>query len=69
MKVLQIVKTNVGATWAFSQAKWLFDQGVDITTVIPVSVGGVADRLCQEFVGKSPDPRMAVKDDYQMLQS
>jgi len=29
----------------------------------------LADRLCQEFVGKSPDPRMAVKDDYQMLQS
>lgn len=47
MKVLQIVKTNVGATWAFSQAKWLFDQGVDITTVIPVSVGGVADRYHQ----------------------
>lgn len=27
------------------------------------------ERLCQEFVGKSPDPRMAVKEDYQMLQS
>ena len=48
MKVLQIVKTNVGATWAFPLCvKWLFDQGVDITTVIPVSVGGVADRYHQ----------------------
>ena len=35
MKVLQIVKTNEGANWAFNQAKWLHDNGVEIITVLP----------------------------------
>lgn len=44
MKVLQIVKTNKGATWAFIQAKWLFDNGVDIVTVLPSLDGGMAEK-------------------------
>lgn len=44
MKVLQIVKTNEGATWAFTQAKWLFDKGIDIITVLPSDNGGMAEK-------------------------
>ena len=44
MKVLQIVKTNEGATWAFAQAKWLFDNGVNIITVLPSIDGGMAEK-------------------------
>lgn len=44
MKVLQIVKTNEGATWAFAQAKWLFESGVQVATVLPSVNGGMADK-------------------------
>jgi glycosyltransferase involved in cell wall biosynthesis len=44
MKVLQVVKTNEGATWAFAQAKWLFENGVQIVTVLPSIHGGMADK-------------------------
>lgn len=44
MKILQIVKTNEGATWAFTQAKWLFDNGVDIATILPSTEGGMAEK-------------------------
>ena len=44
MRVLQIIKTNEGATWAFRQAKWLFDNGIDIITVLPTLEGGIAEK-------------------------
>lgn len=44
MKVLQIVKTNEGASWAFNQAKWLHDNGVEIITVLPEINGGMAEK-------------------------
>jgi len=44
VKVLQIVKTNEGATWAFNQAKWLHEHGVDIITILPCIHGGMAER-------------------------
>jgi len=47
MKVLQIVKTNDGASWAFSQAKWLYENGIDIVTVLPSIEGGVAEKYKQ----------------------
>lgn len=42
MKVIQIVKTNRGATWAYNQAKCLQNMGVDIVTVLPDDVSGYA---------------------------
>lgn len=42
MKVLQVVKTNRGATWAFNQAKHLQDLGVEMITVLPDSNEGYA---------------------------
>lgn len=44
MKVLQIVKTNVGASWAFNQSKWLIENGIDIVTVLPSINGGMAEK-------------------------
>lgn len=44
MKVLQIVKTNEGATWAFHQAKWLHEHGVEMITVLPCLKGGMAEK-------------------------
>lgn len=44
MKVLQIVKTNEGAIWAFNQAKWLHENGVEIITVLPEINGGMAEK-------------------------
>lgn len=44
MKVLQVVKTNEGALWAFNQAQWLFDNGVDIITILPSKEGGIAEK-------------------------
>ena len=35
MKILQVVKTNRGATWAFNQAKHRKELGVEIITVLP----------------------------------
>lgn len=42
MKILQVVKTNRGATWAFNQAKALKDNGVEIVTVLPDIESGYA---------------------------
>ena len=42
MKVIQVVKTNRGATWAFNQAKCLHDLGVDIITILPDDTSGYA---------------------------
>lgn len=42
MKVIQVVKTNRGATWAYNQAKYLHNMGVDIVTVLPDDVNGYA---------------------------
>lgn len=47
MKVLQIVKTNIGGTWAFNQAKWLHEHGVNIITVLPCIEGGMAEKYKQ----------------------
>ena len=44
MKILQVVKTNIGANWAFTQAKWLAEHGVDIVTVLPSLKGGMAEK-------------------------
>lgn len=42
MRVLQIVKTNDGATWAFNQAKKLSEMGVEIICMLPHTKGGMA---------------------------
>ena len=47
MKVIQVVKTNRGATWAYNQAKYLHNMGVDIVTVLPDDVNGYA-KICKE---------------------
>ncbi|MDV6038584.1 glycosyltransferase family 4 protein [Bacillus sp. SM-B1] len=44
MKILHVVKTNEGANWAFTQAQWLFNNGVDIVTVLPSINGGMAEK-------------------------
>lgn len=44
MKVLQIVKTSEGATWAFEQAKWLKENNVEVVTVIPNATGNIAKK-------------------------
>lgn len=44
MKILHIVKTNIGAKWAFDQAKWLHNNGIDIITVLPEITGGMAEK-------------------------
>ncbi|MFE4425942.1 glycosyltransferase family 4 protein [Peribacillus butanolivorans] len=51
MKILQIVKTNEGANWAFKQAQWLFNNGVDIVTVLPSINGGMAEKYKEEGMG------------------
>lgn len=47
MKVLQIVKTDIGAVWAFDQAKALSDRGIDIVTVLPNLNGKTANKYIQ----------------------
>ena len=42
MKIIQVVKTNRGATWAFNQAKCLHNMGIDIVTVLPEEESGHA---------------------------
>ena len=42
MKVIQVVKTNRGATWAYNQAKCLQNMGIDIVTVLPDDISGYA---------------------------
>lgn len=44
MKVLHIVKTSLGASWAYDQAKWLSENGVEMITVLPEIEGGMADK-------------------------
>ena len=45
MKILNVVKTNRGAGWAFIQAEWIkkHHPEVEITTVIPEETGGFAE--------------------------
>ena len=38
------MKTNRGATWAYNQAKWLYDHGVEVVTVLPSCSGGYAEK-------------------------
>lgn len=42
MRVLNIVKTNFGAAWAFDQAKYLHEHGVEIINVLPNDREGFA---------------------------
>lgn len=44
MRILQVVKTNRGAAWAFNQAKHLKDLGVEIITVLPNDSEGNAEK-------------------------
>ena len=44
MKVLQIVKTNTGAIWAYQQAIALKSMGVDIVSVMPDEFNGMAKK-------------------------
>ena len=44
MKILQVVKTNRGAVWAFNQAKHLKEMGVEIVTVLPNGSDGNAEK-------------------------
>ena len=62
MKVLQIVKTNEGANWAFNQAKWLYDNGVEIITVLPEINGGMAEKYKEKLIvgGHSKGGNLAV---------
>lgn len=44
MRILQVVKTTRGATWAYNQAVCLHSMGVDIITVLPDDRSGNAAR-------------------------
>ncbi len=44
MKVMNVVKTNIGAGWAFRQAKWLHEHGIEIITILPNGKGGFAEK-------------------------
>ena len=44
VKILQVAKTNRGATWAFNQAKHLHDLGVETVTVLPNNHDGNASK-------------------------
>lgn len=44
MKVLQVVKTSEGASWAFDQADALIKLGVEVITVVPSLDGKVAKK-------------------------
>jgi len=44
MKVLQVVKTNRGAAWAYNQAKHLKKLGVEVITVLPNARDGYAQK-------------------------
>lgn len=44
MRILQVVKTNRGAAWAFNQAKHLKEMGVEIITVLPNNAEGYAEK-------------------------
>lgn len=44
MKILQVVKTNRGGTWAFNQAKHLKALGVETVTVLPNNYDGNAKK-------------------------
>lgn len=48
VKILQVVKTNRGATWALSQAKYLKKLGVEIVTLLPSTTEGIAARYQAE---------------------
>lgn len=59
MKVLQIVKTSIGGNWAFEQAKYLHDQGIDFVVVIPDKEGIVYTKYLKEGIP-------VVVDDYSL---
>ncbi len=45
MRILQVIKTNNGANWAFEQAKFLFEKyGIEIITVLPDEKEGMAQK-------------------------
>ena len=44
MKILQVVKTNRGATWALNQAIHLKKMGIEIITVMPNVFDGIAEK-------------------------
>lgn len=44
MKVLQVVKTSDGANWAFEQAKWLQENGIEMITILPCLNGKIAQK-------------------------
>lgn len=44
MKILHVVKTSEGANWAFEQAKWLQEQGVEVVTILPDDKGVIAKK-------------------------
>lgn len=48
MRVLQVVKTSEGASWAFDQADALIKQGVDVVTAIPDLNGKVAKKYLEK---------------------
>ena len=47
MKILQVVKTNRGAAWAYNQAKHLKELGVEMITVLPNSDDGYAKKYIE----------------------
>lgn len=47
MKILQIVKTSEGATWAYNQAEELKKNGIDIITIMPDDAGKIAKEYKQ----------------------
>ena len=44
MRILQVVKTNRGAAWAYNQADWLCKNGVEVITVLPDENDGYAQK-------------------------
>ena len=44
MRILQVVKTNRGAAWAYNQANWLCQNGAEVITVLPDENDGYAQK-------------------------
>lgn len=50
MRILHLLKTSDGASWAFAQAQWLSRQGVDIITVLPSVSHGFSQRYTENLM-------------------
>ena len=63
MRVLQVVKTNRGATWALNQAKYLKKFGVEVITVLPDSNMGNASKYKENGMEELPPEAFGGRED------